>query len=512
MLALGCILTLTGCGSASSVPGDGIENMENPGEEIQSSAGEAGETQVLPAQEETMELTTMKVQENTVYQTFNGFGASSCWWSQYVGGWDNVDEESGLPVREKIAKLLYSREDGIGLSIYRYNVGAGSADTGTGNISDPHRRAESFLTEDGSYHWEKDANAVWFMKKCVEEGAEQVIFFCNSPQVSMTRNGLAHMDEGSTDNLDPEQYEDFATYVFDVAEHFSGEGIPVTAISPINEPQWEWVSGQEGCHYTPEALVAVLKTFLQELRERGLEETYEITAPEGGEWKSSTENYIDAMMADEELASYFTVIDGHSYWSDKATKMLFMQWLEKHHPELKIAMSEWCEMVNGRDYTMDSAFNLADQIWEDLTILNAVSWQYWVAVADGDYRDGLIYVNVSAKTFEPNRRLWAMGNYSKFIRPGYERVEIEDESNGNSVLKPVAFSGVNTQGEKELVCVFINRGEKERIAIQGENEYSTYEIYTTSQEQDLVQTASGTTEEANGFEIPGESVVTVVLR
>ena len=26
------------------------------------------------------------------YQTMNGFGASACWWSQDVGGWENADE------------------------------------------------------------------------------------------------------------------------------------------------------------------------------------------------------------------------------------------------------------------------------------------------------------------------------------------------------------------------------------------------------------------------------------
>ena len=49
---------------------------------------------------------------------FDGFGCSSCWWSQIAGNGENAEE---------IAKLLYS-EEGLGLNIYRYNIGAGSAD------------------------------------------------------------------------------------------------------------------------------------------------------------------------------------------------------------------------------------------------------------------------------------------------------------------------------------------------------------------------------------------------
>ncbi len=51
------------------------------------------------------------------YQTMNGFGASACWWSQDIGSWENSEE---------ILSYLYDKDKGIGLNIYRYNLGAGS--------------------------------------------------------------------------------------------------------------------------------------------------------------------------------------------------------------------------------------------------------------------------------------------------------------------------------------------------------------------------------------------------
>ena len=34
------------------------------------------------------EVTELTIDENTVYQTLESFGASGCWWSQYMGLWD----------------------------------------------------------------------------------------------------------------------------------------------------------------------------------------------------------------------------------------------------------------------------------------------------------------------------------------------------------------------------------------------------------------------------------------
>ena len=449
---------------------------------------------------------------NTKHQTWEGFGASSCWWSQYVGSWDKPYKEGDLPVREQIARWLYSRDEGIGLTIYRYNVGAGSADSGLGKFWDPNRRAHSFIGVDGEYNWNRDKYAVWFLNRCVELGAKDVVFFCNSPLDKLTVNGLAHMSEDGSINLLPENYDDFAKYVFDVVEHFRGEGIPVTYVSPINEPQWEWKDGQEGCHYSADEVVGVLKAFVEELRNRGLEDKIEITSPEGGEWKGSTRTYVNAILSDEVLGKYFKKMDVHSYWSGKADKTAFKNWIDTKFPGTGLVMSEWCEMVNGRDWTMDSAFNMADVIYEDMTILDVSSWQYWVGVADGDYRDGLIYVNKDAKAARPNRRLWEFGNYSRYIRPGFTRIDFASDEKAVTELRPVVFTGIDDgDGKEKCVMVFINRGDAQNISLAGVEGYSTYEIHTTAEEKDLELTASGNVTADTVYEIEGQSVVTVVL-
>ncbi len=75
-----------------------------------------------------------------------GFGASGAWWAQYVGGADEPDNLNGTPVRDHIAELLYNKETGIGMDIFRFNIGAGSLESGRGEFGNPWRRTATFET------------------------------------------------------------------------------------------------------------------------------------------------------------------------------------------------------------------------------------------------------------------------------------------------------------------------------------------------------------------------------
>ncbi|MCR5154420.1 MAG: hypothetical protein K6B75_06185, partial [Lachnospiraceae bacterium] len=353
-----------------------------------------------PTEAPAVQYSKITINEDVTHQTWKGFGASAAWWAQYVGAWTKQDKNSGLEMRDAIARLLYSPTEGIGLNIYRYNVGAGSKNDSGNYQSD--RSTECFETAPGVYDWTKDANAVYMMKKAQEYAGEdfEAIFFCNSPLSRLTISGKAQMNKGSKNNILEENYDDFAKYVLDVAEHFkTEEGINVTEISPINEPQWEWIDGQEGCHYEPPQVVEVLKEFVNAIGKREKLEGVRISGPESGQWLGSTQSYVLAMMRDSVLKEYFDTLDIHSYWSNASDKQSFAKWVNNRFPGLNLVTSEWCEMVGGYDYGMDSALVLAKEVMDDLKILDVVSWQLWVAAAPGNYHDGLIYLNTGIKTY-----------------------------------------------------------------------------------------------------------------
>ena len=92
-------------------------------------------------------------------QTVKGFGTSSCWWSQYCAG--NAANE--------LSELLYGK-DGLGLNIYRYNVGGGF-DPDNNRVENMWRRTESLYNfdktkETGKYNFNSDLTAREFMKLC----------------------------------------------------------------------------------------------------------------------------------------------------------------------------------------------------------------------------------------------------------------------------------------------------------------------------------------------------------
>jgi O-glycosyl hydrolase len=507
-VAVVCLLVLlTGCGRGAN-----SQRTDAPAADNMSQEGTAESETNKENNDITGGAIEVKINLSEKHQIIESFGTSGCWWSQYVGGWDNEYKDTGRSVRDEIAMLLFDREYGIGLSSYRYNLGAGSADSGKGKYNDPHRRAQSFETAPFTYNWNKDANAVWFMRKAVELGVEEIIMFSNSPLERLTMNGTAQVTKGSKENILPENYEDFARYVMDVAEHFVEEGIPVKYISPINEPQWEWTEGQEGCHYEPAKIPKLYRAFLTELNSRPALEGVALSGPESGEWKGDATLYTSALLNDSVLGSYFDTIDNHSYWSDTASKVAFKRWMDANYPEVKLRMSEWCEMVNGSDVTMDSAFELARVLQEDLTVLDVVSWQNWVGVAPGGYRDGLIYVNEGKKTLNPLKRLWGYGNYSKFIRPGYQRVEVADST--LKEFKPVAFTGTNDEGKKELVLVVINESDANKkllLDIQGAVEYTDISVYETSESSNLDRITNEKYGVGDAVEVGKQSITTIIL-
>jgi O-glycosyl hydrolase len=428
-------------------------------------------------------------------QTIEGFGAAGAWWAQDVGGWE--DDRRTL-----VADLLFDREKGAGMSFYRYNIGGGNGE----NIEDRWRRAETFEVSPGQYDWTRDTNAMWFLRAAKARGVENYVAFVNSPPARMTVSGLTTGEKDGKSNLTSEMYADFAQYLVDVVRQLrEEEGIPVGWISPINEPQWNWSykNGQEGCHYGPNEVLELTRVLLKTLQESNLD--VQLSMFESGEWKSS-DTYIDVLAKDPEVWAALPHLSIHSYWSTRADKERFMKYIEKNHPGKTLWMSEWTEMQSGRDTGMESALVMAATLHDDLTITNVSSWQYWIAVSKYQYRDGLIYVSTLDHTITPTKRLWVMGNYSRFIRPGFVRLDVRG---GSEALLVSAYRSADS---KRLVVVATNLTAlpiKVRLgALQGSLP-GTANLYETSADSDLTLLATGSAQEP--WTLAPLSVTTIIL-
>lgn len=89
-------------------------------------------------------------------QEIHSFGASDCWRTQYVGLWPEDKKNA-------IADLLFSSQfdetgspKGIGLTLWRFNIGSGSHEAGDqSGVNGDWRRTECFLDKDGNWDWTK---------------------------------------------------------------------------------------------------------------------------------------------------------------------------------------------------------------------------------------------------------------------------------------------------------------------------------------------------------------------
>jgi len=436
---------------------------------------------------------TVAVQPAQTYQKIEGFGASGAWWAQAIGGWRDEN-------RQRIIDLLFHPSKGIGLNIFRYNIGGGEQ-----AMPDPWRSSQTFATEHG-YDWSRDANARWVMQAACAAGVHEVVVFANSAPGHMTYSGRASGNPGGESNLRPERYADFARYLVDVARHLiEVEKVPVRWISPINEPQWDWQpsKGQEGCHYTNEEIVGVLLALQEVVAQSGL--PVSISAVEAGEWQSAA-FYAQAIFEQPSLSKALKHFAVHSYWSDAQDKATFAELMRQQYPHISLWMSEWTEMVGGRDHGMDSGLILANVIHDDLTLGGVTSWQYWIAVSKYDFRDGLLYVNESDQSIEVPKRLWVMGNYSRFVRPGSVRVQLDCSSD---VVRGSAFVD---EANATVTLVLINNSATAQIMTlpRFDERFGKMSVYETSAMHDLACVYDGVRRDS--LTLAGESVTTVIFK
>lgn len=489
------------------------------------------------------------------YQTIDGFGASDAWRCQFVGkNWP-------LDKREYIADLLFSQEldsngnpKGIGLSIWRFNIGAGTTELGdSSGIKNSWRRAECFQNPDGSYDWSKHEGQQWFLEAGKQRGVEKFLAFPNSPPVHLTRNSNGYADKGVfTINLKPGKMEEYAAFLVDVIEHFEKNNFHFDYLSPVNEPQWDWDGhSQEGTPATNEDIYALVKYLSYELLQRNL--TTKIIIGEAGTIGHAA---IDMSLVGEisrgrdNQALYFfnkespfyigdlpnveNTMTAHSYHSvwPLEKQVEYRQLVHKSilaaNPNLGYWQSEYCilqkndEIESGgkRDLGMATALYVARIIHNDLTITNAKSWQWWTAITQVDFKDGLVYLDDGSQgdtglmggrveslmydgKVRQSKLLWTLGNYSRFVRPGMVRIKC-NTSPEQSVKDGVLVSAYKGEGNN-LVVVVVNLNTEGKLINLGFS--SNADVYTTSDRSNLEKSQQNT----ESIQLLARAVVTVVV-
>ncbi|RYE57073.1 MAG: xylanase [Sphingobacteriales bacterium] len=463
-------------------------------------------------------------------QVIESFGASDAWACQFAGQWP---EEK----RNRMAELLFSNEStkdgqplGIGLNFWRFSIGAGSAEQGASStIRDEWKRQASFLGLNGKYNWDAMPGQVWFLKAAKKYGVKEFLAFVNSPHVLFTQNKRAYSSVGQC-NLDFNKLDLFTDDIINTIQGVKKlTGIEFDYISPANEPQWKWADPkQEGCPYTNEELAMVVRNLSEKLIASKL--STEIQVGDAGQLDylygqgKSKGHQVTTFFHPESkeyiggLANVDNSISGHSYFTTSPEKRAVD--IRKKVAEevakikdLRYWMSEYCVLGDdslqgpGRDLGMETALFIAKLMHHDLSISNANSWQWWLAISPGDYKDGLVYIDRNkedGKVYD-SKLLWAMGNYSRFIKPGSRRLPVTMTGSDGNRLRVSAY-----QVGQKIVTVVVNRTASD-VAVDlsaNKSKYKTAETYVTSEQYSLFPVQKY--KKQTGITIPARSVTTVI--
>ncbi len=491
------------------------------------------------------------IDPSTRYQEIEQFAAADAWSGNFVG------QYFAEPQKEQVAKWLFSQRigadgnpEGIGLSMWRVNLGGGTLEQEGANIAPVQRRAESFLTRDGlAYDWNKCAGQRYFMEKARAYGCDLFLLFSNTPLVQWTRNGQGYGEKNDpAANLRPECYGKFADYLAEVAKHFQDQGYRIAYVSPVNEPQVNWDSNrQEGSRWRISEIYKMHVELERALTERRLDnvkmllgEAAALTYIYRGDGADEKPDDLARKFFDpaspwcvRKLKHMPLLIGGHSYHSEKNPKTLreTREQLARTCRQygLDYQQTEWCFLdcysakthsgftADWKDYAcadLQVGLLLGRLVYSDLVYADAKAWGYWKGM-EVDGRFALTSLSpkngdlTQGGTVKANKLLWALGNFSFFVRPKYRRVALSGADNLDGSVG-VAFLSPD---RKRLVAVFVNSGFQPddiriRLPEQDASRVAQVRAFRTDAHSDLGRVAVADRE---AFTLAPRSLTTVVF-
>ena len=495
------------------------------------------------------ELVTISLDPRKQFQQIDGFGASDAWRCQFVGNYWPKEK------KEAIADMLFSKEldtwgnpKGIGLSIWRFYIGAGTAEQGeASDIINEWRRADSFLDSAGKYDWSKQQGQQWFLNQAKKYGVERFLAFSISAPVFWTLNGKGYNTLSKSGiNLQSDKFEAYTDFLIAVLEHFKTQNIHFDYLSPINEPQWDWETPkQEGTPATNEDISKLAQLLNKKMNAISL--PTKIGIPEAADLRylyqpkdrPNREDQINAFfnpgsnLSVRGQENVMHTVLGHSYFTTWPVDSLISirqqlnEKLTKHN--IDYWQSEFCILENTedigsgkkRDLGINTALYVARVIHADLTLANAKSWQWWTALTNADFKDGLIYLDTGDKEdmynlkslkkdgeFHDSKLLWAFGNFSRFVRPGMVRVHAKLTSSKSlqQQYEDFMISAYTNPSLSEVVVVAINYSESAK-KLEFENQHILLEkMYITSKNENLEYHQI----QNKNIELPAKSITTFI--
>ncbi|RMY91595.1 hypothetical protein D0864_06049 [Hortaea werneckii] len=384
--------------------------------------------------------TAVTVDMGKRYQPFDGMGFAEAFQrGTQIYGADGLSEANTSYVLD----LLYSNENGAGMTILRNGIGS--------SLTNPYDLMKTIEPNDpGSpdreptYDWQGtvkpgfglDSGQLRVTKDAIARGVQTVYADAWSSPGFMKNNSnenyggyLCGVTGIDCDGEDWRQA--YADYLVQYLMFYKQEGIHIDYVGFLNEPDLNvsyasmLSDGQQAADF--------LEVFYPTLQASGLDT--EIACCDGSGWDQSRERIegIQAAGAENTLG----LVTSHGYESYPNTPFD-----TKHNTK--------SGRLNGRT-------SLESRRWP---VSNASAALYWIGADNTTTNSALILLD--GDTVHVSKRLWAFGQYSRFVKPGATRIDVSAPD--ASAMNMTAFE--NFDGS--VAVQIINNGDStENVRVAG---------------------------------------------
>jgi len=362
---------------------------------------------------------TATITWGTTYQTMDGFGASTG-----TGSGSNLLNHGPFQITNSEANIIWN-SSGASLSLLRIFIWP------DGTYPDNPAIKTILSQGTGVRVW----GTLWSPPAQYKTGDHSPagIFTCNGP--------------------DSTQYGNFANYIVNWVQHQNNSGIPIYGVSLQNEPDYctGSTAHQPFSLWSAQNFHDFILVLGPAMANAGLG-SVKIILPETSDMDSMPK-LADTCLNDPNCAKYVSIAATHIY-SGTITPYVNAQNKGLHLWETEIAtFGNW-------DGSMNDGLNWAKNI-HNFMMANASAWHWWQAEATFvqwcDNETLLSGPTCSGGPDQTAKRLWVMGNYSKFVRPGFVRIgatagpangvlvsAFKDPSSGKFAIVVINTNGSNT--------------------------------------------------------------------
>jgi glucuronoarabinoxylan endo-1,4-beta-xylanase len=313
--------------------------------------------------------------------------------AQATVNWDNVYQRidgfgaasswTAPALSDSQADMFFSTNNGIGLSILRNRI----APDGTTLELVTMQKAQAR----GAKIW----SAPW------------------SPPVAYKDSGTVN---GGNFVSSVANYQGYANQLATYVANMKSNGVNLYAISVQNEPDYNTTS-YESCVWNGQQFHDFLPYLSSALSTQNVGGT-RILFPEDAHWQF---NLTTAVMNDTDTAAMASILAAHNYGSSVTPVNNYGKALW----ETEIAT------FDNFDGSITNALYWARQIHRFMTVAQVNAWHFWWLIPFGTDNEALTDTNGN-----PAKRMYALGNYSRFIRPGYYRI---GATNSNPIVLLSAY-------------------------------------------------------------------------